>query len=198
MAEVPHAVYLDGRSVGPGGVRNLRHGATLQPTATTLLRLTIVDAPPEAPPGGVVAEPPLDPPGRGRVRRVLLRAALLLAALMYLGAKFRPPPPVDATAAAAHREAIAAVEADPRHAGFAVQLRVAREAVRDAVYLDSKGDAAAAHLRYRDARDRLAALHAGLSRPDPSAGRAADAEAVTRLSAAAGFVADRLKATARR
>lgn len=194
----PHAAYLDGRAVGPGGVRNLRHGATLQPTAATLLRLVIVDAPPGAPAGGVVAEPPVVPPGRGRVRRTLVRGFLLLVVLVYAAAALRPPPRVDAVAAAVHREAIAAVEADPRHATFAVRLRAAREAVRDAVYLESKGDAAAAHLRYRDARDRLAALQAALTRPDPAAGRVPDAEAVTRPAAAAGFVADRLTATARR
>lgn len=194
---LPQMVYLDGKPVAPGGVRNLHHGAILQPTAATLLRLEIVDVPPGAAAGAVLAEPPPPPPGGGWVRR-LLQVGFGLALVLYLTGALGGSTRVDPGAAAPHLEALRAVEEGSAAETFGPQLRAARETVRDAHYLELKRDLPAAHARYRQARDQVAAVRTALTRADREAGREADPEAAARLAGVESFIAARLTATAPR
>lgn len=191
---LPQPVYLDGKPVAPGRVKNLHHGAILQPTASTLLRLEIVEAPPGAD-GPVLAEPPPPPSGGGGARR-LLQVGLVLALALFAARLFSGRPRVDPQAAAPHLEAVRAVEEDPKAAAFRPQLRAGREAVRDGHYLELKGDLPGAQSRYRRARDLIAPVRLALSRADPEAGREAVPESAARLVGVESFVTARLTATA--
>src|SRR3954471_10500237 len=79
---LPYPVYLDGRPLAAGGARTLHHGATLQPTGATLLKLGIIDAPPGPPPdGGVLAEAPAPRATWGSAVRRRLPVLVLAAAV---------------------------------------------------------------------------------------------------------------------
>lgn len=194
---LPYAVYLDGRPLAPGEVRNLHHGATLQPTQSTLLRLEIVAAPPgAAADAGVITEPPQAAARPSALRRYAPSlAAVLLAGAAYV---FLAPPAVaglDVEAANRHKAALAALEAE---SACGPELRAARLALADGAYAETFSTRAAARARYRDAHAKLAALRAAADKPDPRAKPALTAEQLAKLAAVEEFVNARLRATARR
>ncbi len=184
--DLPHPIYLDGEPLPPAGERTLHHGATLQPTKGTLLRLGIVTAPAAAE-GPVVAEPPARNNRLLTPSRVLSAALALGAGGFYGYAHLRPVPGVNGDEATRHKEALAGLEANPDVDPRAVpQVRAARVALARAVYEDASGRPAAARARYRAAQDGLARARRAAGPDDP-----ADAA----LKAAGEFVTQRLKAT---
>lgn len=184
--DLPHPVYLDGEPLPPGQERTLHHGATIQPTRGTLLRLGIVAAPAAAD-GPVVAEPPAPARRLLTLNRVLTGLLVLTAVALQGHAYVRGAPGVNGEEANRIKDAIAALEADPAVDARAVpHVRAARAALTRAVYDDASGRPAEALGRYRTAQQETERAARVAGPDDP---------AVPTLRAAAEFVTARLRAT---
>ena len=198
---MPHPVYLDGKPLPPGKARTLYHGATLQPTPGTLLRLGIVAAPGVE---GVSSEAP-PKPERGIVRRVFPWLLLAAAVGWHVYPLLQSPPPVDAAAADELKSALDRMEVKRGlPAPVRNELRFLRLTLIEAVYRDAEGRKAEAAKAYQELRD-------GLTRVWRVAGRTKDSTKPSGVSGAGwepseedrkvllaleGFVGDRLKANA--
>ncbi len=166
--DLPHPVYLDGEPLAPAASRNLYHGAALQPTRGTLLRLGIVAAPAGvAPAAGVIATPPPVERRSNAGGRVLCAAVLTVACGFYWHA-LAFAAPLDGPAAERHKDVLLELERDPKtDPALIPAVRRARHELGRAVYEDAAARAPAAHARYRQALDDLGHVRRGL--PDGAA-----------------------------
>lgn len=191
--ELPYPVFLDGAPLPPEAVRTLHHGATLQPTGATLLRLEIVDAP-----TGTVPDDGVITTGKSRPRRLIaLRrffpTVILLAAVgFYLSSEVTLATPANSQVFAAgdtHKKALGKLADNPQFASVKGPLDRTRETLGKAILAESNPRRSSAHQLYRQVRDLLSTLRASFL---------PGSEELASLDAALSFVKARLHATARR
>lgn len=165
--QLPYPIFLDGRLLAPGEQRTWYAGSGLQPTATTLLRLEVVEATGAEGPGGVRAEPPGSGP-QTKKRTAPWEYAVLAAVaigLVFMAARHftKPRPPSPATVYTT-RVAPVLVSAEGRAGGAARQVEAARRAVQIAVFRQSEGAAAEALQCYLEAREVVSACRQAVAK----------------------------------
>ena len=188
---LPHPVYLDGQPLAPNGVQTLHHGALLQPTAGTRLRLAIVDTPDATPPmNGVIALPPVKPRRRFTATRILT-AVIFIAGLV--GWQWNEQRVAAEARHALHEAAVVhklamydTVRDEKLDPSLTAKTRQAWLTLTDAFYLEVKGDTTKAHQEYCEARDLIETLAPRVP-----------TERRTDWQAALSFTRDRITATAR-
>jgi len=180
---MPYPVFLDGQLLGEGQQATWYAGGSLQPTATTLLRLEMAEAPSgPAPEGGVYVVPPGQANAAGK--KNLQWVALALVALVLLGlgvSQLRKSTKPAKDSYAAIDMKLAAVETADKRVG------PIRETLGVAAFRESGNDFPDAYRKYQEARQLLADVR-NLDPNTPTAGA---------LSAAKDFVEARLAALAR-
>lgn len=168
-----HAVLLDGRPLADGEEATWFTGVTLQPTGGTLLRLAAADGPEaaEADAGMVAADPDRAEAARAKRSRNWLALGLVLVAAAGLGAKeasrARPVPPGEVLLTQL-RPRLIEVYPDRRGAELAT-------AIQHGMVCRSKGDAAGAKQKYREARTCISSMAAGPGSAGQRAGPLQDA-----------------------
>ena len=182
---MPYPVFLDGQLLGEGQQATWYAGGSLQPTAATLLRLEMAEAPSgPAPEGGVHVVPPGQAKAAGK--KNLQWAALAILALVALGlggSQLRKGPkagPATDSHAALDTK-LAAVESADKRVG------PVRETLGVAAFRESGNDFPGAYRKYQEARQLLGEVR-NLDPNTPTAGA---------MSAAKDFVEARLAALAR-
>ena len=191
--DLPYTVYLDGKPLPVGAARTLHHGAALQPTGATLLKLGIVDAPAGPMPlDGVHTEAPTPRVGWGSAVRRRLPLLVLMAAIgLHVQddlAPVRADNAVIAATAKSHKVILGTVREDPKYAKVKNEVELAETLLTQGVFLESGGDPSLACLKYVEARNRLSVVRKALD----------GTEATAVIDAASDFVRGRIEATSGR